>query len=318
MKTRKIFLFVLFAILGFSACQQEDTLITPEERSEEGSIIIDEQQYNFFLQQAEEERNAMPFDSIKLSNGSQLQFFRVDLEGESELMVLEVSDCEECSVLSLISDTTATVEDYYWAFSTPGTPIPEILKSEAPQKQGQGWAIGKVAELDGIVSSRYACNNSSFGSSMVGGFLPGDTYRRYDRRPNNYSQFKYQCFNPATNGQCLTRFKFESGWYHTKKWRGKICTRSVQTSSNNHNYLYCGPGCSACSSGNWCTYNRSVRVAFQRWTGSYWSNLGAVNVPHNQTKTYSWYVNGSSNKYYQLRVDYALPYDEFDFMMDQD
>lgn len=325
MKRNLIFLAtILMAVSFFFGCQKEEAIIPETETTEEGKIILDEKQYAFF-QQEDAQETPTPFTTLDLENGIELEFYDLENNGSSGLMVLEISDCENCSALGIIEDTTATVLDYFWAYSRPGTAIPpqfatQNTKEEANIKLQQGWArqMLQTNELSSSKATRIACNNSSFRGSMAGGFLPGSTWVRYDKRPNNYSKFKRDCFNPAANGQCLTRYTFESGYYKTKNWRGKICARSVQTAYNNHYFLYCGPGCGSCSSNNYCEYNRPVQVQFQRWTGSYWDSLAWVNIPHNSTKTYSWIINWDKTRYYQLAVQYALPYDEFDFMMDKD
>lgn len=319
MKTiQYFFLTALISMLIFG-CSEEAPTPEPELPTAESSGHP-ELEPDFSTGDTLAQQVAEPFYSISLENGNSLKFFYFSEGTDKDVLVMEAGTCSSCSALGAIEDTTATALDIFWAFSEPGVAVPlelSDISSKPLNERNQGWARGLASEASEGVGLRaeVACNNVSFGSSIPGGFLPGYTFRRYDKRPGSYSAFKTPDY--WRNGQFYGVYYYNAQ-YNTRRWRGKVCVRS-------HGYFaanWCGYGCSQdpyCQSSGYCTDFLRPQINFQRKNSNgTWSDLGSVLAPAYSLATYGWWVNGSSQRSYRINIRYAKANDEFDIMMDQD
>lgn len=189
----------------------------------------------------------------------------------------------------------------------------------------QAERVDSAADTTNAVTTRQAdlaCTNSSFTSSIAGGFLSNNPFIRLDKTPNNYNAFQTYCFNPAAAGECwgAPRYMYTAVWNQVDRWRGKVCARSVQNAANNHIVTYSGSSCPQSS----CSIYYGPRISFQVYRNGQWSVLQSAQgnsaiwtIPANETHTYSWYVNGTTKYSYRIRISQAKGLDQFDIMMDR-
>ncbi|MGQ4647623.1 hypothetical protein [Lyngbya aestuarii] len=177
-----------------------------------------------------------------------------------------------------------------------------------------------------------ACNNQNFKSSTFGGFLSNNPFTSLDRtRQNSPNLFpEGKGWSPG-NGESWgkPRYQYIAWFNNIKQWRGKICAKSVQTLANNHTISYQSSSNSSCPIGgpNYCQIYVGPKLFFE--TKGYdepeskWHPLESdgkyaiYEIPANSTKVYSWAWKTSQPSDYRIRVEYAKPLDEFDFMMDK-
>lgn len=343
MKNLSVKLTMMLAlIIGFTSCEKEEKQQSTPEISVQEDIFDVEAIHQeteitdaTIFSQAENEQLPTMAD-LDLKNGNTLHFYGQE-EGVKGVLVLEEGDCSGCSALADLASITGkdlNPMEIFWALSAPQTKIPMALHRLFPKQKSntksQGWAInlinstpntaGKMADL--------ACNNASFQSSIAGGFLGTPEYVRLDKRPNNYSAFKNDCFNPAANGQCWgnPRYKLTAQYSNIRRWKGKVCTRNVEAAYNPHRVYYCGSSCSVdpnCNLPASCSIYQGPQVSFEYYWNGQWrimksnGKTALYEIPANKTRVYNWSWFTSSNTSFRLRIRYAKPYDQFDLMMDK-
>ncbi|MDY8137048.1 hypothetical protein [Aquimarina sp. 2201CG5-10] len=309
----KTFVFMIFCGFFIISCEKTE-YSSPED------AIIDQQASDNKVE-------------VILENGNKISFQTIN-DGELKgTFLLEESDCEQCSFLTnigeLIEDPTA--QEIFWAISKPDTPIPSFLrlkdKSVFKTKKAQGWArsISRDFPIGTGGSSRIvACTNSKFTSSIAGGFLGTPEFIALDKTPNNYDGFVNDCAS-LTPSACNKgpRYKLHATMRGIKKWKGKICSKAVQNSTNDH-YISNSPSGSICQSPP-CSSYRGPELYFEYFANGKWKSMKNPNsaipqgfeVPANTTKvyTYSWKTNVNTS--FRLRVKNAMGKDQFDFMMDR-
>lgn len=350
MKNLSLSLFVLFVTVGlFTSCQKDslentDNLTNTVTTTSEGALQLGAAEGDALMAEvAEIEANAALTTKINvaLENGNELQFFKTGEEAtDDDMVVIEVQKCTSCStsaieLMSKLGKKDVTVRDIYWAYSEPGTSVPVEMQGQAKTIAEsniavQGWARSELTRANNTNSansrSQIACDNSSFRSSIAGGFLDFVTFVRYDRKPI-YNGFPEDCLKPSGFSQCIggDRYRYKAWWNNVKKWAGKVCTKSVQTSYNDHFVQWCGGSCSAdpdCNSSYYCETYYGPRISFEVKKNGNWQALKDGNktavymIPPNETWTYSWYSRSSYKRDYRVNVRHAKGYDEFDFMMD--
>lgn len=174
-----------------------------------------------------------------------------------------------------------------------------------------------------------ACNNNSFKSSTGGGFLSNNPWIRTDIKPNN-SNAKPDAYYPG-NGQAWgkPRFKLTARFNNIKEWRGKVCTKSVQNSANNHIISYQSSSNASCpkNSTKYCKMYLGPTVRFEekgrnepenKWKPLKKNGKSAVHeIPANHTQVfnYAWKRNQPTD--FRIVIRYAKPLDEFDILMDK-
>ncbi len=175
-----------------------------------------------------------------------------------------------------------------------------------------------------------ACNNNSFKSSVIGGFLSNNPFIRTDKTPKNYGAFKPDAYYPG-NGQAWgkPRFKYIARFNNIKEWRAKVCATSVQKSGNNHIISYQSSSNSSCPpNGNkYCTMYVGPTIYFQvkgsnepenKWRTLKKDGKSAIyEIPANNTRVYNWAWKRNQPSDFRILVRYAKPLDRFDFMMDK-
>ncbi len=274
---------------------------------------------------------------IILDNGNIIRFHKID-DGELQgAFIMEESDCSECSVLNTISELTGkefSEQEAFWALSQPGTRIPSFLKMKntsihSKNIEEQGWArnagMNFPIEIATPPSRRIvACKNSNFTSSIAGGFLGNPEFVELDKTPNNYQGFVNDCASLSPSA-CNKgpRYRLHAVMNNSKKWKGKICSKAVQNSSNDH-YISNAPTGSICQSPP-CSAYSGPEVYFEYYANRKWKSMknpsGIIpegfEIPANSTKvyTYSWKTNVKTS--FRLRVKNAMGKDQFDFMMDK-
>ncbi|EZH71864.1 hypothetical protein ATO12_05650 [Aquimarina atlantica] len=274
---------------------------------------------------------------IILSNGNSIRFHQIN-DGELQgTFLLEESDCESCSVLNNITKIAGkdiSEADIFWALSEPGTVIPSFLKNgnnsfDQKNSKQQGWARNVALDLPITIETNpsrtiVACKNSNFTGSIAGGFLGNPEFVALDKTPNNYNGFVDDCANLSPSA-CNkgTRYKLHAVMHGIKKWRGKICSKAVQSSTNDH-YISNSIGGHICQSPP-CSAYVGPELYFEYYSNRKWKSMKnpsgqypeGFEVPANTTKVYSYWWNTSTKTSFRLRVKNAMGKDQFDFMMDQ-
>lgn len=306
MKTFKIaHIFLVGVMLSLLSCEQPEALTDQ------------------VVQGLSEERSI----SLVLENQNKLSFINYDGD---EVFILEESECSDCSVLDNIislSKKELSEAEIFWALSKRGEEVPDFLKmdqsaSKTVSKE-QGWARSQVQNPvkmgfeNNESSTIVACKNSKFTSGIVGGFLGNPEFIRLDKKPINYSSFKNDCSN-LSDAMCQKgkRYRYSATFNNTKKWRGKICAKSVQNANNDHylsNILCLDPPCSA---------YRGPKLYFEFEKDGVWKPIKTsiqegIEIPANKRRTYGYYKNGTKKRSFRIRVKNAMRLDEFDFMMDK-
>ncbi|WP_271769308.1 hypothetical protein [Aquimarina algiphila] len=305
MKTIKI-INIIFIVFSLLSCEQTDLLT-----------------YEAIQQSTEKEKSI----SLILENQNKLSFINYD---DNEVFILEESDCSNCSALDNLASLSKkdwSEAEIFWALSKTGQRVPAFLQTG--QNVGktfakpQGWArdqvqtsINKGIENPGP-STVVACKNSEFTSSIAGGFLGNPEFVRLDKKPINYASFKNDCSN-LSDAMCQKgkRYRYSATFKNIKKWRGKICAKSIQNSNNDHylsNILCLNPP---------CTGYRGPKLYFEFKKDGVWKPIDAsikegIEIPANKRKTYGFYKNASKKRSFRIRVKNAMKLDEFDFMMDK-
>lgn len=340
---KKLFSFIVLVLAATfltTSCEKEDFQRTPQQLGPEIDSEIDPEIDSETIEVSKEaldaiqkgrekvkENAALPSSlDIELPTGNKLQFF-VTEEPEEDVIVIEIGECVDCSVLSTfkkLHKDNYTALDLFWAFSKPGTNSLATLdnmfkKSETSKRLQQGWAISKIKTSTPPLpkSTDYACNDSWFTSSIAGGFQ-AHVFKRLNMRPVSSSSFNRKCL--TTNfydGQChnYPRYSYWARYTNTTRWAGKICGRSVQNSYNNHYYtVYSG--------GRSHTYYFGPEIKLQYHDGHKWATLKdrngkylSLEIPANRTWYMDYVFSSSSRRDYRLWVDNAKGYDQFDFMM---
>ncbi|TPN87699.1 hypothetical protein [Aquimarina algicola] len=273
---------------------------------------------------------------ILLDNGNSIRFQQID-DGELKgTFILEESTCEDCSVLNNITEMNGkelSTEEIFWALSKPGANVPEFLKTNLSKKsitKEQGWARETVLTFPNRIEitpirAVVACKNSNFTSSIAGGFLGEPEFVALDKTPNNYNGFVNDCAS-LTPSACNKgpKYRLHAVMNNIKKWKGKICSRAIQNSSNDHYFPNSTTG-SICQSPP-CSSYVGPELYFEYLSNGKWKSMKNVEqgefagfeVPANTTKvyTYSWNTNVKTS--FRLRVKNAMGKDQFDFMMDQE
>ncbi len=299
---------IIFTVLSLLACEQTE-------------ILTDET-----IQQSS--KNDKRISSLVLENQNKLSFINYD---NDDIFILEETDCASCSVLDNIMSLSKeewSEAEIFWALSKEGTKVPAFLQLD--QKTGktlskpQGWARNQVQTSDSKgfenpqPSTIVACENSNFTSSIAGGFLGDPEFVRLDKKPINYSAFKDDCSN-LSSAMCQKgkRYRYTATFSNIKKWRGKICAKSVQNSNNDHyldNILCLDPP---------CTSYRGPKLYFEFKKDGVWKSIGngeqdGIEIQANKRRTYGFYKNTSKKRSFRIRVKNAMKLDEFDFMMDKE
>jgi hypothetical protein len=188
-------------------------------------------------------------------------------------------------------------------------------------------------------SNDLACNNENFTSSITGGFLSNNPFIRTDKTPKNYSAFKketlHPLFNPdipITNVDYKPRYSYTATFNNITEWRGKICAKSVQNSTNDHTVSFqSNSSTSTCPTGGqtYCKAYAGPVVIFEfkeklgGGTADSWVPLrkdgkeAVYNIPANATNWYHWAWKTNQPTDFRLVVRQAAELDEFDFMMDK-
>ncbi len=308
MKNLKINLLVFAMTLFFISCEKEDVI------SAEPSISTE-------VLNASSEVEKITFD-----NGTQVSFYKIDDGNMKGVFLLEEADCGDCSAVnavSILAKKELTEQEMFWALSNPGTIVPEFLKeinnTKSAMIKPQGWgrnAINKLSDTEQKMAT-IACNNNSFTSSIAYGFIGNPEFIRLDKTPNNYAPFVNDCANlgpvGCDNGQ---KYRYTATFSGINRWKGKICSRAVQNSTNNHMTKY------FCDQPVLCTTYVGPELYFEYLSNGVWRSMKknfppGFEVPANTVKsyTYSWRTN--SNTSFRLRVRNAMGKDQFDFMMDK-
>ncbi len=265
-------------------------------------------------------------EKITFDNGTQVSFYKID-DGELKgVFLLEEADCGDCSAVnaaSILAKKELTEQEMFWALSKPGTVVPDFLKAINSEKSAnikpQGWgrdAINKLSPMEQR-GATIACNNNSFTSSIAYGFIGNPEFIRLDKTPNNYGPFVNDCANlgpvGCDNGQ---KYRYTATFAGIKKWKGKICSRAVQNSSNNHMTKY------YCDQPVLCTTYVGPELYFEYLSNGVWRSMKqnfppGFEVPANKVKSYTYSWGTNSNTSFRLRVRNAMGKDQFDFMMDK-
>jgi len=275
---------------------------------------------------------------ITLTNGNIIRFHKIN-DGELQgAFILEESDCNECSALNNIMKLAGrdlTEQEAFWALSEPGTKIPSFLKiksgdisSKNQELNEQGWARGVTHDLpignEGIPSRIIACKNSNFTSSIAHGFLGTPEFVALDKTPKNYVGFSNDCASvPASYCNKGPRYKLHAVMNNIKKWKGKICAKSVQKTDNDHYASNISGG--YCQSPP-CSSYVGPELYFEYYSNGRWKSMKnpsglypeGFEVPANSTKVYSYSWKTTKNTSFRLRVKNAMGKDQFDFMMDKE
>ena len=278
--------------------------------------------------------------SLPVSNGNLIQIFQYAEAGMEHNLIIESGECERCSSLDLFFKTLGkkpTAEELIWALTPRSRNIEDAaLHNKFASDVQQNWLNDLIAKNrengteQGNSATDLACGNNSFKSSIAGGFHGSVDYIRLDKRPNNYSNFNSDCYNPAVNGQCwgAPRYRLSPQFTNIRSWRGKVCCRSVQTAFNDHIVKWCGSGCSTnpgCEGRlqDYCSIYRGPEINFEYYWNGHWrlieknGALASYDIPANETKVYQWFWETSSPTAFRIDIRYAKPYDEFDIMMDK-
>ncbi len=327
-------------ILGVLSCEKENVIEEKQlDETLEGEIIQVDQDFseeNFFDYQANEELKALA--ELKLSNGNKIHFYG-EKNVNSGILILEKGECNECSALTDIENLMKrelSAIEVYWALSESGEAVPDLILEKGGSKKlnkEQGWARNQIGRfsVDKKRSNKtidLACNNTSFTSSITGGFNGAPDYIRLDKTPISFSDFRNDCYNPAANGECwgAPRYRLTTQLSNIKNWRGKICTKNVERSYNTHWVRWCGSSCSVdprCNANVSCNRYQGPVVMFQYYWNGKWrlmksgSKIAAYEIPANKTYTYNWRWYTSKNTSFRLNIRYAKGYDQFDLMMDK-
>ncbi|MEW7279426.1 hypothetical protein ABW636_12600 [Aquimarina sp. 2201CG1-2-11] len=271
---------------------------------------------------------------ITLDNGNSIYFQEINDEHLTGTFIMEESDCESCGTLNALTQEFGgdlSEREIFWALSEPGAAIPNFLDTPTKQKstesrfsEPQGWARTTTQRTISpifVAQPTVACNNNNFTSSIAGGFLGAPDFIRLDKTPGNYNAFKNDCSNvPASYCENGTRYRYIAQYSNIKKWRGKICSKAVQSRSNNH-YLPIGGFCANPP----CDSYKGPELYFEYKSNGVWKSmknnrsgiLSGFEVPANKTKVYTYAWNTSQKTSFRLRVKNAMAKDQFDFMMDK-
>ena len=314
MKNFKIKLLTLASILTLISCEQKE-------------YVTDDAEISGIEVKSSTE--------IKLENGNIIRIQEINDGQLQGTFIMEESDCQSCSTLNNLfeaSQKDLNEQEIFWALSEPGTAIPKFLKAKEvnsgikKSSVSQGWARNLTTDLPigtSIVTRTVACNNSDFTSSIAGGFLGNPEFVALDKTPSNYAGFVNDCAG-LPNSYCNkgTRYRLQAVMHNIKKWRGKICSKAIQSSTNDH-YVNSTTG-GLCQSPP-CSSYVGPELYFEYYAGGKWKSMKNPNglypegfeVPANSTKVYSYWWNTSVNTSFRLRVKNAMAKDQFDFMMDQ-
>ncbi|WP_299244868.1 hypothetical protein [uncultured Aquimarina sp.] len=320
MRNLKISLWIYSCIFLLASCEKTDITESKDNNSEQLSEVSSTEA------------------KITLSNGNTIRFHNIDDGQLKGTFILEESDCNECSVLSNINKLAGrelSEQEAFWALSNPGTRVPsflEINKKDALSKnlelQQQGWARDAALDLpiadEGIPRRIIACKNSDFTSSIAYGFLGTPEFVALDKTPNNYNGFVNDCASvPASYCNKGPRYRLHAVMNKIKKWKGKICAKSVQNRNNDHIASNISGG--FCQSPP-CDAYVGPELYFEYYSNGKWRSMKNPNgaypegfeVPANTTKVYSYSWKTTTNTSFRLRVKNAMGQDQFDFMMDRE
>ncbi len=240
-----------------------------------------------------------PAAEIHLDNGNHLKFFA---EGDSPIGLLDVSDNGNDSAADVLSRELdvaideLTLFDFFWAFSEPGTTVPNFLEFASTDRD-QGWARALIsASSEGIhvAHANIACDNSNFLEALISNLRSTNPFYRLDRIGSSYTL--YDWFGP--------RYRYTATWTSASSWYARVCIRSIQNNSNNHvvDGVYRGP---------------RIRFQWRPTTGGAWSNSATVYAPANSTRTYVW-LGGASATQRRIYIDRLKGQDQFDVAMDRE
>lgn len=308
------FYHILFPVLLFLiSCEKTDYSEVEEESIKEISEVSDIE------------------TKVTLSNGNTIRFHQID-DGEVKgTFLLEESECGECSVLNEINELAGkelSEEEVFWALSESGSPVPSFLKTENEDLQQQGWAREiavkfTIGDFEKNPTRKVACNNENFTSSIAGGFLGDPEFVALDKTPNTYNGFVNDCAN-LNQSMCSKgpRYRLHAVMRGIKKWKGKICSKAVQSSTNDHNFT--NPSGWICQSPP-CDPYAGPELYFEYYSNGKWKSMKnpsgqypeGFEVPANSTKVYSYSWNTNVKTSFRLRVKNAMGKDQFDFMMDR-
>ncbi|GAA4110820.1 hypothetical protein GCM10022393_08120 [Aquimarina addita] len=276
--------------------------------------------------------------TIILENGNSIRFHEIDDGALQGFFLLEESDCGTCSALNTISESSGTPlsgEEIFWALSEPGTIVPSFLETKSDIANAkstalaQGWAREVTSDFpilgEEIPSRTLACKNSNFTSSIAGGFLGNPEFVALDKTPNTYKGFINDCAN-LTPSACNKgpRYRLHAVMKGINTWRGKICSKAIQNSTNDHNIPNTTTG-SFCQSPP-CSAYVGPELYFEYYAGNTWKSMKnpsgqypeGFEVLANSTKVYTYYWSTKTDTSFRLRVKNAMGQDQFDFMMDRE
>ena len=144
---------------------------------------------------------------------------------------------------------------------------------------------------------------------------------RLDKKLESYAPFQEDCANvPQSYCQKGSRYRYLAQFSNIREWRGKICSKSVQTRNNDHNIAVSD----ICAGGD-CDPYVGPELYFEYLSRGVWKSMKnpsgqtpeGFEVPANSTKVYTYWWNSSGNTSFRLRVKNAMAKDEFDFMKDK-
>lgn len=338
------FLFSIALFFTFTSCQKEaledQNALAPTQTTKNEILQLDATEASLLNEQAAKRAAnaaAKPTINLQLENGNELHFYEAG--SEEDYVVIEVQKCTDCSVSALglmgkLGDAEFAAKDIYWAFSEPGTAMPSNMTKQqsflAQSSVGvQGWAKKELQEVNEPASSsrssQIACNNYSFKNSISGGFLSHNRHIKLDLTARY--NFQSDCLHPSGFSKCVdaSRHRAQFWWNGVKKWAGKICAKSVQTSYNNHYVEWCGRSCSAnpyCDRSGSCKTYYGPEIRFELKQNNSWRLLSdgyksaSYEVPPNETWTYGWHSRSNYSKSFRMTIRSAKGYDQFDAMMD--
>ncbi len=258
---------------------------------------------------------------IKLSTGNIISFYDLNRDGLKGVFIVENGNCSDCSALDNLAQSSKTKlseQEIFWALSEPRVSVPSFLKTSSNNKnhsKPQGWARNITkAPTDISVGHTIACYNQGFTNNINGYSFGEPEFIALDKSPENYSAFANDCNNSnfCDNGP---RYRFEKRFDDVKEVGGKICARSVQNSSNNHNttpngWTLCYP--SPCPVGEY----HGPKIYLEYLWDNVWRTISDTEIPANTTRTLSFTGYSNVKISFRLRVKDAMEKDQFDLMAD--
>ncbi len=270
----------------------------------------------------EQDNSSKKTAEILLSNGIKVSFIQVKDSEVDGVFILEEGDCLNCSALTALkqhSSKDLSSNEIFWALSNPGTAIPSFLEKPSSDQQKmtiqQGW--GRSLQLkssndtvdEKASSSVIACKNRDF----LQGVATAD-FVRLDKTPENYRSFINDCNKPGT-ASCSkgTRYRYAATFNNVTKWTGRMCSKSVQNSSNDH---FVTLSCNGIP----CRTYKGPEIYYEYFSEGRWKSL-TNNIPYRvgpNSKVFKTHVWDESKKVKcRIRVKNAMKKDQFDILMDK-